>query len=107
MDRLSHYALVVARGLISVVFILNSVGIIDQTISAKGLMERGAPVSMVPWMMLAGRTLEFAAGFALALGIVPRLAALALLALLVLATFVSHSFWLTDWSEASAVPRWC
>jgi uncharacterized membrane protein YphA (DoxX/SURF4 family) len=75
MDRLTHYALVVARVLISVVFILNSVGIIDQTISARELMEPGAPVSMVPWMMLAGRTLEFAAGFALALGIVPRILA--------------------------------
>ena len=47
MDRLTHYALAMARVLISVVFILNSVGIIDQTISAKELMERGAPVSMV------------------------------------------------------------
>jgi hypothetical protein len=45
MDRLTHYALAMARVLISVVFILNSVGIIDQTISAKELMERGAPVS--------------------------------------------------------------
>ena len=64
MDRLTHYALAMARGLISVVFILNSVGIIDQTISAKELMERGAPVSMVQ-----------AAGFALALDIVPRVLA--------------------------------
>ena len=64
MDRLPHNALVVARVLISVVFILNSVGIIYQTISAKELMERGAPVGMVQ-----------AAGFALALGIVPRVLA--------------------------------
>jgi hypothetical protein len=35
MGPLSHYALVVASVLISVVFILNSVGIIDQTIPAK------------------------------------------------------------------------
>ena len=41
MDRLSHNALVVVRVLISVVFILNDVGIIDQTIPAKELMERG------------------------------------------------------------------
>jgi hypothetical protein len=40
MDRHSHSAPLAARVLISVVFILNSVGIIDQTISAKGLMER-------------------------------------------------------------------
>ena len=64
MDRLTNHALVVARVLISVVFILNSVGIIYQTISAKELMERGAPVSMVQ-----------AAGFALALGIVLRVLA--------------------------------
>ena len=64
MDRLTHYALAIARVLIPVVFILNSVGIIDQTISAKELMERGAPVSMVQ-----------AAGLALALGIVPRVLA--------------------------------
>ena len=64
MDRLTHYALAMARVLISVVFILNSVGIVYQTISAKKLMERGAPVSMVQ-----------AAGFALALGIVLRVPA--------------------------------
>ena len=52
MDRLTHYALAMTRVLILVVFILNSVGIIDQTISGKELMKRGAPVSMVPWMML-------------------------------------------------------
>ena len=54
MDRLTHYALAMARVLISIVFVLNSVGIID----------RGAPVSMVQ-----------AAGLALALGIVPRVLA--------------------------------
>ncbi len=100
MDRLSQYAIVVARVLVSVVFILNGFGIIDQTIPAKELMELGAPVSIVPWIMLAGRTLELVAGFALALGIVPRLAALALLAFLVPATFVSHSFWLAAGTPA-------
>ena len=64
MDRLTHYALAMARVLISVVFILNIVGIIDQTISAKELRERGAPVSMVQ-----------AAGLALAFGIVLRVLA--------------------------------
>ena len=64
MDRLTQYDLAMPRVLISVVFILNSVGIIDQTISAKELMERGAPVSMVQ-----------AAWFALVLGMVPRVLA--------------------------------
>ena len=64
MDRLSHGGIVAARILIAVVFVLNGLGIVDQTIPAKELMERGAPVSMVQ-----------AAGFALALGIVPRVLA--------------------------------
>jgi len=100
MDRISNSAIVVARVLISIVFVLNGFGIIDQTIPAKELVERGAPASLVPLMMLVGRTLELTAGFALALGIVPRLAALALFAFLVPATFVSHSFWLAAGTPA-------
>ena len=100
MDRLSHYGLPVARLLMTVVFVLNGFGIIDQTIPAKELMERGAPAGLVPLIMWAGRVLELAAGFALALGIFPRLSALALLAFLVPATFVSHSFWLATGTPA-------
>jgi putative oxidoreductase len=100
MDRLSHYGLLVARLLMAVVFVLNGFGIIDQTIPAKELMERGAPAALVPLIMWAGRALELAAGFALALGIFPRLSALALLAFLVPATFVSHSFWLVAGTPA-------
>ena len=100
MDRLSYYGLLVARLLMAVVFVLNGFGIIDQTIPAKELMERGAPAALVPLIMWVGRALELAAGFALALGIFPRLSALALLAFLVPATFVSHSFWLVGGTPA-------
>jgi len=100
MDRFSRYGIWVARLLIAVVFVLNGFGIIDQTIPAKELMERGAPATLVPLMMWTGRVLELVAGFALALGIFPRLAALALLAFLVPATFVSHSFWLAAGTHA-------
>src|SRR5580698_6047313 len=100
MERLSHYGLLVARLLIAVVFVLNGFGIIDQAIPAKELTERGAPAGLVPLIMWAGRALELAAGFALALGIFPRLSALALLAFLVPATFVSHSFWLAAGTPA-------
>ena len=100
MVRLSHYGLLVARLLIAVVFVLNGFGIIDQAIPAKELMERGAPAGLVPLIMWAGRALELAAGFALALGIFPRLSALALLAFLVPATFASHSFWLATGTPA-------
>ena len=51
-------------------------------------------------MMLAARALERAAGFGLALGVLPRLMALALFAFLVPATFISHSFWLAAGTPA-------
>jgi uncharacterized membrane protein YphA (DoxX/SURF4 family) len=69
MDRISHGGIVAARILVAVVFVLNGFGIVDQTIPAKELMERGAPVSLVPAIMLAARVLELAAGFGLALGV--------------------------------------
>jgi hypothetical protein len=43
--------------------------------------------------MLSARTIEVIAGFSLAIGIYPQLAAVALLAFLVPPTFAGHSFW--------------
>jgi len=50
--------------------------------------------------MLSGRVLEVSAGFALVAGVLPQLAALALLGFLIPATFVSHSFW-EAWGTAA------
>jgi len=100
MERVPKTALVTARVLMSFVFALNRPGIIDQTIPARKLMELRAPVTLVPLIMLFGRALELVAGIALALGILPNLSALALLAFLVPATFVSHSFWLAAGTPA-------
>ncbi len=93
MNRFPHLIQRIARILIAVVFLLNGFGIIDQSIPAKELMTRGVPATLVPLIMLSGRVLELAAGFALALGVFPQFAAFALLAFLIPATFVSHSFW--------------
>jgi len=41
--------------MISMVFLLNALGAIDQNIPAREMMERGAPSTLVPVMMLAGR----------------------------------------------------
>src|SRR5579859_3897876 len=100
MKPLSENAIRFARVLIAIVFVLNAIGIIDQTIPTKELMERGVPAAIVPWFMFAGRALELVAGFALVLGVLPRLAALALLAFLIPATLVSHSFWLAAGTPA-------
>jgi len=58
------------------VFLLNALGVIDQDIPAREMMERGAPSALVSVMMLAGRSVELAA------------------------TLVSHSFWLSAGTPA-------
>jgi putative oxidoreductase len=100
MNRNYQYFLIVARLLVSVVFLLNGFGIIDQTIPARELMARGIPATLVPLLMVGGRAVEIVAGSMLALGILPQWSALALLAFLVPATFVSHSFWLAAGTPA-------
>jgi uncharacterized membrane protein YphA (DoxX/SURF4 family) len=100
VEQSARYGLLTARLLIAVVFLLNAFGIIDQSIPARELVERGAPASLVPLIMLSGRVLELIAGFALAFGILPRLSAIPLFVFLVPATFVSHSFWLAAGTPA-------
>ena len=100
MERFSRYGILLARVMISMVFLLNALGVIDQNIPAREMIERGAPSALVPVMMLAGRCVELVAGVVLILGIFPRLAAFALFAFLVPATLVSHSFWLSAGTPA-------
>ena len=69
--RSSRWFLICARILIAV-FLLNGFGIINQTIPAREMTERGVPPAVVPFAMFAGRFLEIVAGFGLALGIFPR-----------------------------------
>lgn len=70
MNGIMAYAIFAACVSISLVFLLNGFGIIDQKIPAREMAERGAPVSLVPFLMAAG-----------------------LFAFIVPATFVSHPFW--------------
>jgi putative oxidoreductase len=94
MERLSRYGILIARVMISMVFLLNALGVIDQTEAARELAARGATSSLVPFLMLVGRSVELIGGLALALGIFQRVAAVSLIAFLVAATFVGHAFWL-------------
>jgi putative oxidoreductase len=77
----------------AIMFPLNLLGIISQAGAAKALLEHGAPASVVPVLMFCARSLEVVAGFVLALGINPRLAAAALVVFLIPATFLGHAFW--------------
>jgi len=94
MERLSRYGILLARVMISMVFLLNALGVIDQTEAARELAARGAPSNLVPLLMVVGRSVELFGGIALACGIFRRVAAVALVAFLVAATLVGHAFWL-------------
>ena len=94
MQPLYRSGIIVARLMVAIVFLLNAIGVIDQTEAARELAARGAPSNLVPFLMLVGRSVELIGGLALACGIFPRVAALALIAFLVAATLVGHAFWL-------------
>jgi putative oxidoreductase len=93
MDRRYRNTMVLARVLMAVIFLLNGLGIVNQSMAAKELAATGLPAALVPLMMYGARTLEVVAGLALALGIFPQWAAVALLVFLVPTTFVAHAFW--------------
>jgi len=92
--QLHRYSMIIARIMVATVFLLNAIGVIDQTQAARELAECGAPANLVPYLMLVGRSVELLGGLALILGIFPRVAALALFVFLVPATLVGHAFWL-------------
>ena len=52
MERYFGWLLVAARLLVAVVFLLNGFGIIDQTIPAREMLERGVPAEVVPLAMI-------------------------------------------------------
>lgn len=93
MNSSQQYVLAFSRVLVAIIFLFNGLGIINQAVAARELIEHGAPASLVPFLMLGARTLQVVAGLTLAFGIYPRLAAVALLVFLVPATFVAHQFW--------------
>jgi putative oxidoreductase len=93
MNSLQRSVFALSRVLMAIVFLLNGLGIINQAVAAKELLEHGAPASLVPFLMLCARTIEIVAGFSLAFGVYPRLAAVAILAFLLPATFTAHAFW--------------
>lgn len=100
MNRYSQLVLILSRIFLSIIFLVNGFGVIDQKIPVKELIEHGAPAAIAPLIVMCGRVLEIIAGFGLALGIFPQWSALALVAFLVPATLISHSFWLAAGTPA-------
>jgi putative oxidoreductase len=93
LNAFQRYTLAAARVLVAAIFLANGFGIIPQTLAAKDLAPHGTPAALVPVFMLVGRTIEIVGGFGLILGIYPRIAVIALIAFLVPATLMGHTFW--------------
>ena len=94
MNRLLTASLITARVLLALVFLLNGLGVVDQSEALRELIGRGAATSIAPTLLWIARAVEVIAGTALALGVFPQLAALALIGFLIPATWVGHPFWL-------------
>jgi putative oxidoreductase len=88
-----RYTLIAARILISIIFLLNGLNMIGQTLAAHEMTVHGVPVSLIPALIMGARALQLIAGICLVLGIYPRISAIALLLFLIPATLMAHAFW--------------
>jgi putative oxidoreductase len=88
-----RYGESIARGALALIFLLNGLGVVDQTRAAHELLAHGAPAALVPFLMTGGRVLQVVAGAALVVGWHERVAALLLAFFLVPATLTAHDFW--------------
>ena len=70
-------ALIAARVLISIIFLLNGLNIVSQSLAAHEMAAHGIPVSLVPMMMLGAQALQLVASIGLIFEIYPRLETIA------------------------------
>lgn len=91
--------------LLSLIFLANALGWIDQTRAARELAEAGLPRWLMPSPELAvggGRLLQLLAAPALLVPAARPFAALALAGFLALATLTAHAFWRAEPAERGA-----
>jgi putative oxidoreductase len=88
-----RYVMVAARVFVAVIFMMNALDIIGQTLAPHEMAAYGAPAGLIPLLILAARALQLIAGLGLILGIYPRISAVALLLFLIPATLMAHDFW--------------
>jgi putative oxidoreductase len=90
---MERYGLVAARILMSIIFLVNGLNIVSQSLALHDMVVHGVSVSLAHWMILGGQVLQVIASVGLVFGIYPRLAALALILFLIPATLMAHAFW--------------
>jgi putative oxidoreductase len=93
MIRVNKYTLIAARILTGLIFLMNGMNVISQQLAIHEMAVHGVPSSLIPIAIWSARILQIVAGTVLVLGIYPRIAALALMAFLIPATLMAHSFW--------------
>jgi len=89
---MERYALIAARVLMSIMFLLDGLNVLSQSLAAHEMAAHGVPVSLVPMMILGAQALQLVASIGLIFGIYPRISALALLLFLIPATLMAHAF---------------
>jgi putative oxidoreductase len=94
IDGFQRYIMVAGRILVAMIFMMNALNIIGQTLAAHEMAAHGVPAGLVPVLIMAARGLQLIAGLGLILGIYPRISALGLLLFLIPATLMAHEFWL-------------
>jgi putative oxidoreductase len=66
---------------------------------AAGLAARGLPAALVPVLASIGASVEFFGGLAIVFGLMTRYAALLMIAFVIVATLISHRFWVFGGAE--------
>ena len=90
---MERYSLITARILMAIMFLLNGLNLISQSLAVHEMAAHGVPASLSPLMILGAQALQLVASLSLIFGIYPRLAAPALILFLIPATLMAHAFW--------------
>jgi putative oxidoreductase len=69
---------------------------------AAGLAARGLPATLAPVLATIGASVEFFGGLAIVFGLMTRCAALLMIAFVIVATLISHRFWVFQAAERRA-----
>jgi uncharacterized membrane protein YphA (DoxX/SURF4 family) len=89
---MERYVLITARILMAIMFLLDGLNLISQSLAVHEMAAHGLPASLIPLMILGAQALQLVASLGLIFGIYPRLAALALILFLIPATLMAHAF---------------
>ena len=69
---------------------------------ATGLAARGLPAALAPVLASIGASVEFFGGLAIVFGVMTRCAAVVMIVFLIVATLISHRFWVLQAAERRA-----